>query len=549
MPFYEALSRSESVFPIITKHEQGAAFMADGYARATSRLGVCCATTGPGSTNLLTGIACAHADSVPLLVITAQVSTSVFGKGAAQESTCYGIDIVDMFKQVTKLSVMLHSPEQADRVFRAAIRAAMTGRPGPVHVNIPVDYMSSLVPHHIIAPQNYRVLHRSFDREAVKETARLLIEAKCPAILVGNGVNISKANEQIRALAEKLSIPVATSPKAKGALPENHPLSLGIFGFAGNISADKLFLSGEIDVLLAVGTSLGELPTSNWDARIKPTRALIQIDVDSHEIGKNYPVDIGIIGNADTVLTELNYQLDRDLKRSPSPSASNARRTEQLKEESEPNEEMPSQKIPDGMISTSLLMREMRKTMPPDALLFVDIGSCMPWALHAFRVLRPRTFFVNLAFGSMGHAVAACIGAKFGRQDVPVYALAGDAAFAMSGMEVHTAVENKLPVVWIVINNQGHGMIRLGEKIQFQNKFSYSKFSKKLDIAGMAFAMGADSVSVSSPNELMDALARSMDITRPLVIEVMSYIEEVSPMARRFKALNDMFNMEEKHAS
>lgn len=549
MPLYEALSRAKSISPIITRHEQGAAFMADGYARATSRLGVCCATTGPGSTNLLTGIACAHADSVPLFVITAQVSTSVFGKGAAQESTCYGIDIVDMFKQVTKLSVMLHSPEQADRVFRAAIRAAMTGRPGPVHVNIPVDYMSATVPYHVIAPQNYRVLHRSFDREAVKETARLLIEAKCPAILVGNGVNISNANEQIRTLAEKLSIPVATSPKAKGALPENHPLSLGIFGFAGNIAADKLFLSGEIDVLLAVGTSLGELPTSNWDARIRPTKALVQIDVDSHEIGKNYPVDIGIIGNADTVLTELNYQLDRDLKHLTSPALRNAKWSKQLKGKSLAGEEMPSPEIPRGMLSTALLMQELRKAMPPDALLFVDIGSCMPWALNAFRVLQARTFFVNLAFGSMGHAVAACIGAKLGRKDVPVYALAGDAAFAMSGMEVHTAVENSLPLVWVVINNQGHGMIRLGEKMQFQNKFCYSKFSQKLDIAAMASAMGADSIRVSSPNELKNALAQAAHTEHPLVIEVISYIEEVSPMARRFKSLNDMFNSEGKHAA
>ncbi|MFA7009533.1 MAG: thiamine pyrophosphate-binding protein, partial [Elusimicrobiales bacterium] len=287
MPFYEALYETGWIKPILAKHEEGAAFMADGYARVSGKLGVCCATTGPGATNLITGVACAYADSIPMLVLTAQVATTAFGKGAVQESTYHGVDIVDMFKAVSKSSIMLPSPEKMGDVLRASLRMALSGRKGPVHINLPADFMKKAISASMVTPEQYRVTAHQFDRNAIKEASNQLMHARRPVILAGNGVNLSGGQEELRRLSERLNIPVATSPKAKGAFPENHIYSMGVFGFGASLQAEKYLLSGEVDVLLAVGTSLGESVTCGWDSKLTPSKALIQIDIDPGEIGKN----------------------------------------------------------------------------------------------------------------------------------------------------------------------------------------------------------------------------------------------------------------------
>ncbi|MFZ2961159.1 MAG: thiamine pyrophosphate-binding protein [Candidatus Ozemobacteraceae bacterium] len=544
MPLYEALFQCDRIKPVLSKHEQGAAFMADGYARATGKLGVCCSTTGPGATNLITGVACAFADSIPMLVITAQVSTAVFGKGAAQESTYYGVDIVSMFKPITKFSAMIHSPEKAGSIIRSALRAALSGRQGPAHINIPADFMKAMVPQVVIPSKNYRVESQQFDRAAVKRVSQLLIHAKKPIILAGNGVNLSCANNELLQLAEKLSIPVATSPKGKGAFPENHILSLGIFGFAGSALADDYCLSADNDVLLAVGTSLGELPTANWDERLNPSRALIHIDIDPKEIGKNYSISAGIIGDAKYNLRELNFQIDRELKLIEPPVNSNVEAIKLARSKHSQNTDrlkLESTEIP---IHPQRLIKEMRDALPADAMLFVDIGTCMPWAIHQFTTYQPRTFFVNLGFGSMGHAISASIGAKLALPDRPVFALAGDAAFAMSGFEIHTAVELNLPVVWVIMNNGGHGMINLGERLQFGGRFCISKFSNRIRAAEMARSMGADATEITDPADLGPALCKAARATKPTLIEVITDITAIAPMGRRLQTLDDMFTTE-----
>ncbi|HOW89563.1 MAG TPA: thiamine pyrophosphate-binding protein, partial [Elusimicrobiales bacterium] len=312
--FYEAMFDEGGITPVLSKHEGGASFMADGYARASGKIGVCCATTGPGATNLVTGVACAYADSVPMLVLTGQVATSAFGKGAFQESTAHGIDIVDMFKTVTKSSVMIPSPEKTGDILRGALRTALSGRMGPVHVNFPMDFMKKKVSSMVIPSSRYRITAGAFDREAVKRASSALLRAKKPAILAGSGVNISGAYEELGKLAEKLDIPVATSPKAKGAFPEDHVLSLGVFGFGATLHSEQYLLAEDTDLLLVVGTSLGEASTCTWDSRLGAGRTLIQIDVDPEVIGNNYPVDCGICGDARAVLRELNFQLERDMR-------------------------------------------------------------------------------------------------------------------------------------------------------------------------------------------------------------------------------------------
>jgi acetolactate synthase-1/2/3 large subunit len=234
MPFYEAMFAGGKIRPVITKHEEGAAFMADGYARVSGRLGVCCATTGPGATNALTGIACAYRDSVPVLLLTAQIALSAFGKGAAQESSPLGIDIVDMYKDVTKASVMLMAPEKIAEVTRHLLRTSLSGRSGPIHLSLPADMMGRPVPDDLRKPQQYRPPSELFDRRSVKEAAKLLLQARRPVLLAGYGVHLSRAYDELRGLAERLKIPVATTQKGKGVFPEDHALSLGVFGFAGS---------------------------------------------------------------------------------------------------------------------------------------------------------------------------------------------------------------------------------------------------------------------------------------------------------------------------
>jgi len=533
MPLYEAMFDSGRVRHILAKHEEGAAFMADGYARVRGGLGVCCATTGPGATNALTGVACAYMDSVPILLLTAQVALNAFGKGAAQESSFYGVDVVELYKPVTKASLMLLSGEKMSETARFVLRTALSGRPGPVHLSLPADLVKKNVPLDLVPPSRYRASLENFDRGAVKEACRLLAAAKRPAILCGHGVYMSRAWPELKRLAERLGAPVATTPKGKGLFPEDHLLSLGVFGFAGSPQADAVMLSGDTDVLLTVGTSLGEL---------RPTQALIQIDVDPREIGKNYPAELGVVGDAKTVLNEMLFQLDRDQRwKEGDASAARAERVKAIKA-AHPRT-VRSEGFDD--LSTPLkpqrLMRELREAAPANAIYFVDIGNVMAWALHFFPVYEPGTFHINLGLASMGHAVAAAIGGKLAAPDRPVIALVGDAAFAMNGMEVHAAVEFNVPVIWIVMNNGGHGMVCHGERLQFKGKFQTGKFRVPLDIAALAEAMGALGLKVEKPGELAGALATALRSGRPTVIDVRTDPDEMPPLAMRIETLDRFF--------
>ncbi|PIU20486.1 MAG: thiamine pyrophosphate-binding protein [Elusimicrobia bacterium CG08_land_8_20_14_0_20_59_10] len=540
-PFYEAVFELGGITPVLAKHEGGAAFMADGYARASGRLGVCCSTTGPGATNLVTGVACACADSVPLLVLTAQVSTASFGKGAFQESTCHSVDIVDMFKAVTKSSVMVPSAAKTGDIVKAALRTALSGRKGPVHINFPMDLMKQAVSSCLVPPAKYRVAASQFDRGAVIGASRELIRAKKPAILAGNGVNMSGAHEELRKLAERLGIPVATSPAGKGALPEDHPLSLGVFGFGASLHAEKYLLSENVDVLLVVGTSLGEASTCGWNPGLAPGRALIQIDIDPGEISKNYPADHAILGDAGAALRELNFQVERDLRAAAELEPGPPRALAEFKKFNPryiSPEKMYSQAVP---LKPQRVIKELQEVLPADTVLFVDAGTSVFWAFHYFSANKPGNFFVNTGFFSMGHGTAACIGAKLARPGQPVVALVGDGSFAMNGMEVHTAAAGGIPVVWVVLNNGGYGMIYHGEKALFGDKFTTSIFGKRLDIAGIAKGLGALAFRAQRPGEVKDRVAEALASGRPAVVEVAVDLYEAPPMGHRNNTLEKLF--------
>jgi len=543
MPLYEAIFETGDIIPIMAKHEEGAAFMADGYARATGRLGVCCVTSGPGCTNATTGIAVSYSDGIPLLIVTAQVATSAFGRGAIQESSGYEVDVVDLFKPITRASVMLIRADKMGETIRHLLRVAMNGKRGPVHLNIPADLAKKPVPIEKIYSMKPQYTTMNFDRDAIKTASKWLIRAKRPAILAGNGANLSGAHPELKKLSERLLIPVATTVKAKGVFPEDHILSLGVFGFAGSPRSEAYLLEGEVDVLLAIGTSLGEDATSGWDVRLSPQEALLHIDIDPIGVGKNYPVTVPLIGDAKAILNELLYQVDRDVKwlEGGKKSLDDITKFRARYPWCVDEEKMDSDAIP---LKPQRLMKDLAQVLPQDAVIFCDMGNNMAWAFHYLKLTRPNSFYHCLGFASMGHGTAASIGAKLAFPNRPVIAIVGDAAFAMNGMEIHTAVENDIPVIWLIQNNGGHGMVYHGEQIQFGNRFHHSLFQKPMDLCKMAEAMGAVSFRVTDPGQLCTVLPQALACGKAVVIDAVIDVEERPPIGSRMKSLDRFFEDE-----
>lgn len=534
IPFYDAINKQDAIKPILAKHEEGAAFMADGYARVSGKLGVCYSTSGPGATNLVSGVANAYTDNVPVLVITGQVPTSIYGKGTFQDSTKEGVDSVSLFDPVTKFSQMIISREKMPETVREAIRIAFAGKRGPVHLSYPKDIMAEEIEEVLIPPRRYRVETGYFDRRLVIEAARELVYAKKPAMLVGSGVIASNASMEVLELAEMLNIPVATTPKAKGAFPEDHPLSLGVMGFSGSPAATE-YLSGDVDVLLVVGSSLNQLTTSSWDPNLKPSKCLIHIDIDPTEIGKNYETDIGLVGDCKAVLNEISFRVLRYLQEHDPKKERPIENILQFKEKVGlflDEEKMYSESVP---IKPQTLMRELQEVMPEDTILFVDTGSHLCWAIHYLQFKNPN-FYSPFGLLTMGYATAAAIGGKLAAPDRPVISVCGDGCFQMNGMEVATAVNYEIPVVWIVENNSLLGLVHELQRVELGDNTVSTSF-KEIDCAKIAEGLGARGFRIQEPGELEKLLPRVLESGEPTVIDVKIDPSEVPPIEGFVKGL------------
>jgi acetolactate synthase-1/2/3 large subunit len=536
---FEAMRQRGTIRLVLAKHEAGAAFMATSYSRVKGGLAVCCGTSGPGATNALTGVADAYADSVPVLLLTGQIATSAFGKGAIQESTAFGIDIVELFRPVTKLSAMLPSPERSPDILRMAIRTAMTGRPGPVHLNMPADMVARQIPYRRIKPARYRPGPCPVDVPAAASAAALLAQAKRPCVVAGNGVALSRAWDALAEFARGFDIPVATSPKGKGNFPENDPLSLGVLGFGGHDLAEK-YVEG-VDVLLVVGSSMNEFVTNGDGIHIRPTTALIQVDVDPGVMARNYPIDLAVIGDARGVLKELTARLsgNADLRGSRPQRQEHLRALRASVPRYLAGETLESNAVP---LKPQRIVAEMRAAMPDDALLFVDNGNSIIWGTHYFEARQPNTYFIDLGLACMGSAVAGIVGGAMAAGGRKTVALVGDAAFAMQGFEVHTAVDERLPIVWVVLNNGGHGMVHQGDQLMKGIDLGVALFRVPLDIAGLGRAMGARGVRVETAEDFQRELHIALQATEPTVIDAIIDPEEIAPTLRkRVKTLAQFF--------
>ena len=534
-PFFAVIESDPEIAMIMAKHEEGAAFMADGYARVGRRLSVCAGTSGPGATNMITGVACAFADGVPMLVVTGQAATHALGKGAAQETSREDMDIVAMFRPITKYSAMVTSPESMAQHLRRALRHALTGRPGPVHLNVPVDLWEKPLAEAWFDPKTYRPQTSTFDREAVKRCAALLLSAKRPVLFAGAGVGAAGAQEHLRALAELVAARVATTPRGKGVFPEDHPLSLGVMGFAGHAAAREALLGPDVDVLLTVGTSLNETATLNWAPALRKNRIFMQLDIDSDRIGRNYPVDVALVGDAQTILVELVYHLHRSLREGAKGASAWDPSLPPVKSFSDA-ELRDSDQVP---VTPQRWRKDLEEVLPPDTIVFSDIGGHMLSNIHYLTIRKQQTFVLNLGFGSMGHGTVAPIGAALAAPDRPIVAIVGDACFTMNGMELLAAVECGLPhLVWIVENNNMHGITYYASKALSSGVLSSVRYKRPLEVAAIARAMGLAAWVVDRPGQMQTALTEALKSPGPALIEVRVDASIAPPLGDRVRSIS-----------
>jgi acetolactate synthase I/II/III large subunit len=523
LPIYDNICDSK-IRHILCRHEQGAAHAADGYARASGKAGVCMATSGPGATNLVTGIANAHMDSSPLIALTGQVpsagvnSSYMIGRDAFQEA-----DIIGITTPITKHNFQLRAAAEIPKTVKTAFYIATTGRPGPVLIDIPKNVQTEQVEIEFgdgIQIRGYRPTSNPHPLQ-IRKAAELLAEAERPVILAGGGVIASGASPELLQVAELLMAPVATTFMGKGSFPEIHPLSLGNIGMHGNPVANNLLC--EADVLLAVGTRFSDRATGRLDNFCSPSKK-IHIDVDTAEIGKNIDVDIPIVADAKKALQVLHERLAKQLKQK-----ANTTWTKRVKEAKE--QLNPPFKGESKDLKPKALLQELRKLLPEKAIVTTEVGQNQMWAALYFNALKPRTFISSGGLGTMGFGFPAAIGAKVACPKRPVVDIAGDGSFRMTEQELATSVTEDIPVIVIVLNNSVLGMVAQWQRMFFKARYSAVKLGSVPDFVKLAEAYGAQGLRARSIPEFSKAVKTALKTDVTTVIDVPIALEEdVSPM-------------------
>jgi len=527
LPIYDVLYDAE-MRNILAKHEQCAGHMADGYARVSGLPGVCIATSGPGATNLVTGIANAYMDSSPVVSITGQVTRAAIGKDAFQEA-----DIVGITTPITKYVTQVKRTEDIPKVFKTAFYIATSGRPGPVLVDVPKDiqqHSTDFEFHDSITLRGYKPRDNPHPVQ-VKRAAEMLVKAEHPMILAGGGVIISNASRDLLKLAELMMLPVATTLMGKGSIPETHPLSLGMVGMHGMAQANTLIL--ESDVLLTVGARFSDRTTARVDG-FCPDTQIIHIDIDSAEIGKNVKIDLPIVADAGKTLREI-YKLvvKKAMTNEKSPWHS---RIQQVREHYTSELERDSQSI-----TAPAIIRSLRALLPNNAIIATEVGQNQMWAALHFQSLEPRTFLSSGGLGTMGFGFPAAIGAKVAKPDVPVVDIAGDGSFIMSAQELATSVLEEIPVIVVVLNNSMLGMVAQWQRIFYNRRYSGTMLHDSPDFVKLAEAFGAQGIRIGSLDEFSQAVKNGLTSDVTTVIDVpISPEENVYPMIPSGKTLKDM---------
>lgn len=529
LPFYDALWDSK-VKHVLVRHEQLGAHMADAYGRVTRRAGVCTGTSGPGATNLVTGIATAFADSSPVVAITGQVAKAMTGRNGFQET-----DVVGLLTPVTKYTIQPLSAAEIPSAVKKGFYIAQTGRPGPVLVDIPKDVQQEEVP--MTFPESIQIRGYSpsfqIDPEDIDRAADMLARAERPVLFGGGGIRISDGSAQFTAIAELLMAPVITTLQGKGTFPEDHPLSVGPIGMHGRAEANRIVQ--ECDLLLAVGVRFSDRSTGNFH-EFAPEAKIVHIDADPTEFGKNKAIDLSILGDASTVLTLLYEAL---LKRLSKRDENNA----WLKHIALVRDELkgiPAYRDSYAELSGPKIVKLMRSILPPEAILTTGVGRHQMWCEIHYRVLRPRTWITSTGLGTMGFGLPAAIGAKLAAPGVPVVDFDGDGSFVMTEQALATAVEERIPVVAIVINDRSLGMVEQWQRLMYNRRFVGIRFQNTPDFVKLAQAYGVQGKTVGSLQEFGSALREGIGSDAPSLIEVpVSHEEDVFPFMPPGKGIKD----------
>ncbi|MCP8308445.1 MAG: biosynthetic-type acetolactate synthase large subunit [archaeon] len=528
MPVYDVLLDSK-IRHILVRHEQSAAHMADGYARAIGKPGVCMATSGPGATNLVTGIANAYMDSSPIIAITGQVPRAMIGKDAFQET-----DIIGVTTPITKYNFQPRHASEIPKIVKIAFQIASTGRPGPVLIDLPKDVQTEVADMDFPEKVEIRGYKPNISPHPlqVEKATELLTKAERPFILAGGGVIISNASQNLQAIAELLLAPVATTFMGKSCFPENHPLSLGVIGMHGTLEANKSVL--EADVLLAVGMRFSDRSTGKID-EFCPDTKIIQIDIDPSEIGKNRAVDVPIVGDVNKTLIELYNSLSKRLEKRESSIWS--KRIQQIKEELK-----DKIKIDQGKdLVPQKILKELREILPNDAIVTTEVGQNQMWASLYFKVYKPRTFISSGGLGTMGFGFPAAIGVKVAKPDVPVFDIAGDGSFTMTANSLATSVTENIPVTVVILNNSMLGMVAQWQRLFYNRRYSAVELGEHPNFVKLAEAFGAHGLRVGSLDEFKKAVKQALKSDVTTVIDVPIPPEEnVFPMIPAGKGLREI---------
>jgi acetolactate synthase I/II/III large subunit len=532
LPLYDVFPQFPGLRHILVRHEQGAAHAADGYARVTGKVGVCLATSGPGATNLVTGIANAHLDSVPMVAITGQVARPFIGKDAFQE-----VDITGITLPITKHNYLVRDTNQLASVIKEAFYLARTGRPGPVLIDIPKDVFIEQVEYRY--PDNINLPGYSPVCEGhptqIKKAAELINNAVSnPVIIAGRGVLISGACEELKQLAETAQIPVVTTLLGISSFPESHTLSYGMLGMHGMAYANMAV--EESDLLIAIGMRFDDRATSKV-ASFAPNARIIHIDIDPAEIGKNVRVDVPIVGDVKNVLTSLNKQVKE------------AQHVEWLHQLDDWRKEHPliSTRIRNA---TSLLpqfvVRKIYDVTKGNAIVVTGVGQHQMWAAQHFWYDRPNTFVSSGGLGTMGFELPASIGAKIGRPDETVWCIAGDGSIQMTIQELQTMVQDRVAVKIAILNNGYLGMVRQWQELFYQKKYVATPLSCP-DFVKIGEAYGIPSMRVKQKEDVIPSVERAMNTPGPFLIEYIVEPEEnVYPMVPPGESFNQMMEEPQK---
>ena len=523
---YDALYKhSDEITHILTTHDQGASHAADGYARATGKVGVCLATSGPGATNLVTGIATAYMDSIPLVAITCNVGVSLLGRDSFQE-----IDITGVTMPITKHNYIVKDVHDLADTIRKAFQIARSGRPGPVLIDIPKDVTANQCEYEKVAMDMANLSRPAVDPEEIRVAKDMIEKAKKPYIFVGGGAILSNASEELRDFVHKIDAPVADSLMGKGAFPGTDPLYTGMLGMHGTKTSN--YGVSHCDLLVVVGARFSDRVTGNA-SKFASHAKILQIDIDPAEIDKNIMTDASIHGDIKDVLQALNGCLDKQSH------------PEWKAEIAQYQERNPLTYHPD-VLTGPFAIEEIYRQTNGEAVITTEVGQNQMWAAQFYKYTQPRTFLTSGGLGTMGYGLGASLGAKMGVPDKTVVNIAGDGCFRMNMNEIATAARYNIPIIQVVLNNHVLGMVRQWQSLFYGQRYSATVLDDAVDFVKLAEAMGAVGMRATTQEEFKNVFAKALHTGRPVVIDcVIDSDEKVWPMVAPGAAITETFNEED----